>query len=62
MVKTACHPSGLNEQYSGEAKEEGIEQPGRAKSWEGPSYEASPHLSSWKELDAAEGKLKNEKG
>ena len=40
MVKTACHPSGLNEQYSGEAEEEGIEQPGRAKSWEGPSSEA----------------------
>lgn len=61
MVKTAFHPPGLNEQYLGE-EEEGIEQPGRARSWEGSSFEASPQLSSWKELDAAEGKLKNEKG
>ena len=60
-MKNACHPAGLNEQCLGEAEEEGIEQSGRARRWEGSSSEASPHLSSWKELDVAEGKLKNEK-
>lgn len=35
MVKNACHPAGLNEQCLGEAEEKGIEQPGRARHWEG---------------------------
>lgn len=62
MVKNACHPAGLTEQCLGEAEEEGIEQLCLTRSWEGPSSEASPHLSSCKELDVAGEKLKNEKG
>lgn len=44
-----------------EKQRRGQGQPGRARSWEGPSPEASPHLSSWKELDVAERKLKMKK-
>ena len=61
MVKHAHHPAGLNEQRLGESKEEDLEQPDRARGREGSSSEASPHLSSWKELNVSEAKSKMKK-